>query len=82
MTAPSDRGSEDMSQATVIDEQSRALIDGVAATLRRFERDAAGASAEPAGAARRLETFQRALARALQAAHLETCQELSLGESG
>lgn len=71
-----------MSQATVIVPQSRALVDGVASTLRRFERDAAGASPEPAGAARRLETFQRALARALQAAHLETVQELSVGEWG
>jgi hypothetical protein len=73
-----------MSQATVIvgTAQSRALVDGVASTLRRFECDAAGACDEPAGAARRLETFQRALARALQAAHLETVQELSTGESG
>lgn len=74
-----------MAQATVIvgTPHSRALVDGVASTLRRFERDAAEASTEPAGAAaRRLETFQRALARALQAAHLETVQELSLGESG
>jgi hypothetical protein len=73
-----------MSQATVIvgTAQSRALVDGVASTLRRFERDAAGACDEPAGAARRLQTFQRALARALQAAHLETVQELSTGESG
>lgn len=73
-----------MSQATVIvgTPQSRALVDGVASTLRRFEREAAGASTEPASAARRLETFQRALARALQAAHLETVQELSVGEWG
>lgn len=74
-----------MSQATVIvgTPQSRALVDGVASTLRRFEREAAGSTQEPTGAAaRRLETFQRALARALQAAHLETVQELSLGESG
>jgi hypothetical protein len=73
-----------MSQATVIvgTAQSRALVDGVASTLRRFERDAAGACDETAGAARRLETFQRALARALQAAHLETVQELSTGENG
>lgn len=70
-----------MSQATVVvgTAQSRALVDGVAATLRRFERDAAS---DALAAARRLETFQRALARALQAAHRETCQELSLGESG
>ena len=70
-----------MSQATVVvgTAQSRALVDGVAATLRRFERDAAS---DTIAAARRLETFQRALARALQAAHRETVQELSLGESG
>lgn len=70
-----------MSEATVVvgTAQSRALIDGVAATLRRFERDAAS---DAVAAARRLETFQRALARALQAAHRETSQELSLGESG
>ncbi|MEX1271707.1 MAG: hypothetical protein WD990_07250 [Acidimicrobiia bacterium] len=73
-----------MSQGTVIvgTPQSRALVDGVASTLRRFEREAADSSHEPTAAARRLETFQRALARALQAAHLETVQELSLGESG
>ncbi|MEX2280152.1 MAG: hypothetical protein WEA76_08695 [Acidimicrobiia bacterium] len=71
-----------MSQATVIVPQSRALVDGVASTLRRFEGDAAGASTEPSGAARGLETFQRALGRALQAAHLETVQELSVGEWG
>ncbi|MDX1448065.1 MAG: hypothetical protein R3246_03290 [Acidimicrobiia bacterium] len=63
--------------------QSRALIDGVASTLRRFEREAADQTPEFAGAAaRRLDTFQRALARALQAAHRETVQELTLGESG
>ncbi|MEX2655255.1 MAG: hypothetical protein WD532_09545 [Acidimicrobiia bacterium] len=71
-----------MSQATVIVPQSRALVDGVASTLCRFERGAAEASPEAAGAARRLRTFQRALARALQAAHLETVQEMSVGEWG
>jgi hypothetical protein len=74
-----------MPQATVVvgTPQSRALIDGVASTLRHFEREAAGSSEETTGAAaRRLETFQRALARALQAAHLETVQEMSQGESG
>jgi hypothetical protein len=73
-----------MSQATVSvgTRQSRALVDGVASTLRHFEREAAGATSEPAAAARRLETFQRALARAIQAAHLETVQELDLGEGG
>lgn len=74
-----------MSQATVGvgTPQSRALIDGVASTLRRFERDAsAGSSTEAEAAARRLDTFQRALARTLQAAHRETVQELALGESG
>ena len=63
--------------------QSQALLAGVASTLRRFERDAAGSPAGPAtAAARRLDTFQRALARAIQAAHLETVQELSLSEGG
>lgn len=74
-----------MSQATVVvgTPQSRALIDGVASTLRRFERDAAAdSSTEAEAAARRLDTFQRALARTLQAAHRETVQELALGESG
>lgn len=59
---------------------SRTLLDGVAATLRKLEREVAGFSTgdlTPAGAERRLGTFQRALARALQQAHLETIQELS-----
>ena len=63
-------------------DRSRELVNGVAATLRRLERDAAGASSAdvtPEGARRRLETFQRTLARALQQAHLETVQELTLG---
>jgi len=68
---------------TVETPRSRALVDGVAATLRGFERDAHITSPDDFGpAARRLETFQRALARALQAAHLETVQELGVGESG
>ena len=74
-----------MGNATVIvgTPQSRALVDGVAATLRMFEREAAGASTECDGAARRrLQTFQRSLARALQAAHLETVQELTSGAEG
>ena len=59
---------------------SRTLLDGVAATLRKLEREAAGfrtGDLTPAGAERRLGTFHRALARALQQAHLETIQELS-----
>ena len=38
-----------------------------------------GPEVTPEGARRRLETFQRTLARALQQAHLETVQELTLG---
>jgi hypothetical protein len=63
-------------------DRSRELLNGVAATLRRLERDAAGSAAAdvtPEGARRRLDTFQRTLARALQQAHLETVQELTLG---
>lgn len=61
--------------------RSRALIDGIAATLRGFERDADD-SFESTHAARRLDTFQRALARALQAAHRETVQEFDVGGGG
>lgn len=64
------------------DHRSRDLVNGVAATLRRLERDASGhspAGVTPEGARRRLETFQRSLARALQQAHLETVQELTVG---
>lgn len=59
---------------------SRTLLDGVAATLRKLEREAAGfqpSELSMAGAERRLVSFHRALARALQQAHLETVQELS-----
>ena len=59
---------------------SRTLLDGVAATLRKLEREAAGfhsSDLSVAGAERRLVSFHRALARALQQAHLETIQELS-----
>lgn len=59
---------------------SRTLLDGVAATLRKLEREAAGfqpSELSIAGAERRLVSFHRALARALQQAHLETVQELS-----
>jgi hypothetical protein len=62
--------------------RSKDLVNGVAATLRRLERDAAGqsgAEVTPEGAKRRLDTFQRSLARALQQAHLETVQELTAG---
>ena len=81
-----------MPQATVIvgTPQSGAFVDGAASTLRRFEqgatrlaRGAARSSGEPTGAAaHRPLTLQRALARTLQAAHLETVQELTSGEGG
>jgi hypothetical protein len=60
--------------------RSRDLLEGVAATLRRLERNASGipdARLSTEGANRRLDTFQRALARALQQAHLETVQEFT-----
>ena len=61
------------------DSTSTTLIEGVAATLRRLEREV-GAHPEIAEhASRRLATFQRTLARALQAAHLEGVQELRVG---
>lgn len=56
------------------------LVDGVAATLGRFE--AAVATTTAPSAARRLETFRRTLARALHEAHLETVQELGSGDDG
>jgi hypothetical protein len=62
--------------------RSRDLVNGVAATLRRMERDVSGginSQVTPEGARRRLDTFQRSLARALQQAHLETVQELTSG---
>ena len=62
--------------------KSRDLVNGVAATLRRLERDVLahpGSDVTPEAARRRLDTFQRSLARALQQAHLETVQELSVG---
>lgn len=58
---------------------SNTLIEGVAATLRRLEREAIDYSEDSTHASRRLATFQRSLARALQAAHLETVQELRVG---
>lgn len=61
------------------DSTSNTLIEGVAATLRRLEREAVDHSDDSAHASRRLATFQRSLARALQAAHLETVQELRVG---
>ncbi len=58
---------------------SNTLLEGVAATLRRLEREV-GEHFELSGhASRRLSTFQRSLAKALQAAHLETVQELRVG---
>ena len=61
------------------DSTSNTLLEGVAATLRRLEREV-GEHTELSGhASRRLATFQRSLAKALQAAHLETVQELRVG---
>ena len=59
---------------------SSALVEGVAWTLRRLELDiAARGDQESSSATRRLTTFQRTLAKALQAAHLETVQEFAGG---
>jgi len=58
---------------------SNTLLEGVAATLRRLERDVVEQPEVSAHASRRLATFQRSLAKALQAAHLETVQELRVG---
>ena len=56
---------------------SHALLEGVARTLRRLERDiAVSTGAHSPTAARRLATFESTLAKALQAAHMETVQEL------
>ncbi len=60
------------------DATSTTLIEGVAATLRRLEREAEHPDFS-SHASRRLATFQRTLAKALQAAHLETVQELRVG---
>ena len=61
------------------DSTSNTLLEGVAATLRRLEREVVEQPDLSAHASRRLETFQRTLAKALQAAHLETVQELRVG---
>ena len=61
------------------DSTSNTLLEGVAATLRRLEREVGEQPDLSAHASRRLETFQRTLAKALQAAHLETVQELRVG---
>ncbi len=61
------------------DSTSNTLLEGVAATLRRLERDVVDQPEVSAHASRRLATFQRSLAKALQAAHLETVQELRVG---
>ena len=58
---------------------SNTLLEGVAATLRRLEREVGEHSELSGHASRRLATFQRSLAKALQAAHLETVQELRVG---
>ena len=61
------------------DSTSNTLLEGVAATLRRLERDVVDHPDLSDHASRRLATFQRTLAKALQAAHLETVQELRVG---
>ena len=61
------------------DSTSNTLLEGVAATLRRLEREVVEQPEVAAHASRRLATFQRTLAKALQAAHLETVQELRVG---
>ena len=61
------------------DSTSNTLLEGVAATLRRLEREVGDPSELSEHALRRLATFQRSLAKALQAAHLETVQELRVG---
>lgn len=57
------------------------LVSGVAAALRRLEREAAGlsggASLSSEAAMRRLESLQRSIARTLQQSHLESVEELS-----
>ena len=58
---------------------STTLLEGVAATLRRLEREVVEQPDVSAHASRRLATFQRSLAKALQAAHLESVQELRVG---
>ncbi len=61
--------------------RSQSLVHGVAATLRRLEREAAGlvGDDQTATAGRRLQT-QRSLARMLQQAHLESVQEPAVGQ--
>jgi hypothetical protein len=61
------------------DSTSTTLLEGVAATLRRLEREVVEQPDVSAHASRRLATFQRSLAKALQAAHLESVQELRVG---
>jgi hypothetical protein len=61
------------------DSTSTTLLEGVAATLRRLEREVVEQPDLSAHASRRLATFQRSLAKALQAAHLESVQELRVG---
>ena len=61
------------------DSTSTTLLEGVAATLRRLEREVVEKPDLSAHASRRLATFQRSLAKALQAAHLESVQELRVG---
>lgn len=72
-----------MTQRNVLvgNRRSQDLVHGVAATLRRLEREAAGLITPEMeeSARRRLDTFQRALAKTLQQAHLESVQELAVG---
>lgn len=67
-------------QVVVGTTRSRELVSGVAAALRRLEREAAGlggASLSSEAAMRRLESLQRSIARTLQQSHLESVEELS-----
>jgi hypothetical protein len=61
------------------DATSNTLLEGIAVTLRRLEREVVEHPDTSGHASRRLATFQRTLAKALQAAHLETVQELRVG---
>lgn len=73
-----------MAQRNVLVPQRRSqhLVHGVAATLRRREREAAGLVGDDktATAGRRLQSLQRSLARMLQQAHLESVQEPAVGQ--
>lgn len=78
MSAPS-KGTLQVSHPSAFVDTPR--VTGLVASTGPLERDAAGPS-EDLAATHRLETFRRALARSLDAVHLETAQELSMGEGG